>query len=165
MDNSTEENPRKNLPKIKIFQKLKQCVVTIGLDLNPEMRHHPFNAKILITFLALTVTCIGTLLYIFLEANTYLEFAQSIYMCSSSLLVSFSVMVIVLHVSELIGIIDDCECFINTSELKNEQISKPKAICFSVLFHGIFQHHKQSSIKQMDWWKLCAKFYFLPLEK
>lgn len=115
MENSEEEHPRNKLPKIKIFQKLKKYVASIGIDLNPAMRLHPFNAKILITFLGLAVACIGTLLYIILEAKTYLEFAQCIYLCSSSLLVSLSFIIIISNLRGVIDIIDDLECVVNTS--------------------------------------------------
>lgn len=115
MENSTGESS-KSVHQIKIFQTIKKNLSTIGIGPNSAKQLRPFNAKIFVNLSAVGIGFIGTLMYIIIEARTFLEFAQSIYMCSTFVLVACILMTLIFNLSELFETIDNCESLVNTSK-------------------------------------------------
>lgn len=106
----TMENSQSSSPKLKLFQTLQKNLSSIGI-----VRRHPFNARIALILLILGVGIIFESVYIFHEAQTYLDYTQSICMFSGVILVTFNLLIMALYLTELFEIIDHCECISNTS--------------------------------------------------
>lgn len=105
--------------EIKMFRSVQKNFGTIGIGPNRAMQSHPFDAKILIHSMALSLGFIGTLMYTVIDAKTFLEFTQSIYVSSSIFFGAVIFVVLILNASELFELINDCECLISTSKLTN----------------------------------------------
>lgn len=116
MENIKEENPKPKLPGIKIFQAIQKNFSAIGIAPNSVKQLRPFNVKILINLLTLCVAFIGMLLYIVIEANTFLQFTQSVYMCSTFVIVACAFLVLIFKLNELSKAITDSELIANTSK-------------------------------------------------
>lgn len=114
MENSTEKNSQ---PKLKVFQALQVNLTILGIE--PELAKQSFNARILISLSALGLGIIGTLIYIFIEAETFFEFMLSLYMCSACVDLILMLLILILNSSEMYKHTNDFECFFNTSKCEN----------------------------------------------
>lgn len=140
MQNTREENPQSKLPKMKIFQTIHKNLSIIGIGPDSAQQLRQFNAKILINLSTLCVGFNGVLVYIIIEAKTFLEFTQSIYLCTTYAIVTFVFIVLIFKLNELFKAINDCECLANTSKWgEKKQISRVERF-FSMFFLPTFQN-------------------------
>lgn len=122
MEESNEENPPPNLPKIKIFQKIQKNLYKIGIDSNSATQLNPFNAKNLMGLLSLGLGIIGSIMYIIIEAKTFIEFTESIFECTAFIQIILNLMIMIFYLSELFKAINNCECLANTSKSEKGQM-------------------------------------------
>lgn len=115
MENSKEETSHPKLPRLKIFLAIHKNLASLGIAPMNSTTRFP-NAKISIDLLTLGLSTICASMYILIEAKTFLEFTQSIYLFSGTILVALIFLVVLFNLSEMFEIIDDCECLVNTSE-------------------------------------------------
>lgn len=115
MANSAARNSHEKLPKIKIFLTIQKNLSTIGI-----IEKHPINANIFLNLLTLGAATIFELFYIFLEAKTFFQYVQSIYMCSTYIIISLCLMILILNLNLSFEMINGCECIANTSK-RNEK--------------------------------------------
>lgn len=117
------ENFKKSqLPKIKILQLVQKNLASLGIYLNSANKVQQLNGKILIDFLMLTTAISWALTYAFIDAETFTEYNQSIYVCTSFVLITSVLAITVVNSTKLYKIINNCECLINIRECVTEKI-------------------------------------------
>lgn len=116
MENLNSENSQSELPKMKILQTLQKYFSANGIEPNSAEQLRSFNAKILMGFLVLGYGIVSVLIYVFSEAKTFLEIAQSIFTCSTLILMTFYLMTMVFHMREFFEMFISCGCLVNTSK-------------------------------------------------
>lgn len=122
MENFNEENlQQSNLPKIKIFQTIQKNLSVAGIDPSSAMHSHPsvLNVRILMNLFALIVTVIFSVIYITIEADTFLGLAQAICVCSVNIFAVLVLVTVFFNMKEFYKSINDCECLVNTSKYKS----------------------------------------------
>lgn len=132
------ENLKPKLSKMKVFQLTQANFASAGIFANSTIKSQRFNMEIVKSFLIIgsSITC--SLMYAFLEANTFAEYTQSIYSGSLAALIFFALVIIIFNVKKLFRLIKTCENIVNMSELniKNCFFSSPS--CNLNLF--VLQH-------------------------
>lgn len=110
------ENSHSKLRKLKIFRVIQKNLSAVGIDSNSGNQFRRFNEKNIMGLLKLSICIAGSLMYIFNEAKTFLEYTQSIYMCSTFIIVTLILIVLIFNLNELSKNIQDCERIANTSK-------------------------------------------------
>lgn len=117
MENSTEENQNTKLPsKMKVFHLTRKKFATLDVTPDLSLQSYPINGKITLIFLLLSSFFICNLVFAFLEAKTFTEYTQSIYMGSLAVLIIFCLAIIVFNMEKLFEVINDVENIVNASE-------------------------------------------------
>lgn len=116
MENSEQQNPQKTLQKLLVFQTTQKYYALIGIRPKLVTQSHRFNKNILMSFLILGSAVISMVVYVFNDAQTLSEYAQSIYMGSFGVLLIFSLTIVILEVEKFFKYIKHCESVVNTSE-------------------------------------------------
>lgn len=164
MENSKEKKSQLPLPKIKILQIVQKNLTFIGIGPDSAMHLQSYIGKILIGLLLIGSGIFDLLIYIFTVAETFAEYTQSIYVCSVFILIALSLVITIFNLNNLYKTINDCECLINTSELKlNVHFKKPKEQHKIFYFLQIIQNRKQFLAKPINMWKNSVKFCCLSL--
>lgn len=114
MENSNKES--RTTTNMKILQLVQKNFATLGVSPNLSLQPYPFNTKIIIGFVTLSLSLSCNLVFAISEAKTFTEQTQSIYMVSLTVLIMFALTIIILKVNKLFCLIDDCENLVNTSE-------------------------------------------------
>lgn len=122
MDKSEQQNPQSQPPKIKILQIVQKNLANLGVDLSSANRIEFFNGEIAIDFLILAIAIIWILLYIFNDAETFTEYTQSIFICSTFILMILALTITIFNSTKLNQIINDCECLINILSIRTNRI-------------------------------------------
>lgn len=100
--------------KLKIYQVIQKNFATLGICPNLTMQPYPINGKIFIGFQILISGIYFLLMYIFNDAQTFIEYTQTIYICSCATLMSIAFIIILINVEKLFNLINNCEKVINT---------------------------------------------------
>lgn len=104
------------LPKIKIFQTVREYFAIIGINRVLVDQPYPFNRRIFLGFLMFGLAITSLFTFIISQAKTFWEFAQSIYTCSAVILGICCLFILVFRVHILFKFIASFENVINTSE-------------------------------------------------
>lgn len=104
------------LPKLKVFQLIQKNFASVGIVSNLAIQPYPMNKKIAYDFLILVLAFFCNFTYAFCEAKTFIEYIQSIFMISITIIVNFSLLTLIFNVEKLFGIINGCENIVNTSQ-------------------------------------------------
>lgn len=99
---------------MKIFQAIQENFAVAGIHPKLASQSYPLNGRIFIGFLLIILSLTSMLMYIFNDAQTIPEYAQSIYMCSIGIIVFNAVLIILFNVKKLFNLIDCCEDLANT---------------------------------------------------
>ena len=118
MENSDYINQNLKYPKMKAFRLTQKNFALAGISPNLLTQSYPLNGKILMGFLTLGLAIISLLMYVFNDANTFIEYTQSIYMCSLATLIVFAVMILILKRVTLYEFINGMDETINISPWK-----------------------------------------------
>lgn len=105
---------------MEIFHATKQYFALMGITESLTSQTYPINRKILMSFLVFFFLFISTLTYIIYEANTFLEYVQSIYFCSASIMALVDLVFIVCRVNVLFKSIESLQNVTKTSEFAIE---------------------------------------------
>lgn len=141
MENSEQGNSQTKLPKMKICQTVQQNLSTIGISPNSDFS--AFNVKISIGLLLLGSCTVSMLIYIFYEAKTFFQYTQSIYVCSVFILTILTLIIMVLHSSKMLQIIDGWESLANTSKYNTSK--KPNYVTIPNSQGILFSEFKYSA--------------------
>lgn len=112
MENFNQENPQPKLPKIEAFKAIQKQLAIVGFG--PKTTP-PFDGRILRGFLALSTAVIALCVYIFNDAETFLECMQSIYIASDLFLIVFALIILIIQKDEVFEFIKRCESVLNAS--------------------------------------------------
>lgn len=120
MKNSKQKNQTTKSPsKIKIFQCVQKNFATAGVGPVLSLQPYPLNLKIKFGFLLGIFYIICDLVFLFVEAKTFTEYMQSIYMGFCPTLSIFGLVVIISKAKKLFQVINDCENLVNASKYEN----------------------------------------------
>lgn len=126
-----ENFEQSQLPKVKILQSVQKNLACLGIYFSSTNKMQKFNGKVLTDFLMLTTAIGWTLMYIFINAETFTEYNQSIYICTSFVLITSVLAITSLNSTKLYIIINHCEYLINVRKWQTRQIAQK--IVFSCL--------------------------------
>lgn len=102
--------------KIKVFQEIKKNFGTFGLSPSLVSQACPLNEKILLNFLIHIFAAFTTFEFVLHGAQNFVEYTQSIYMFSLSMLIIETMANMVFKVEELFDLMSGAESIVNTSE-------------------------------------------------
>lgn len=111
-----QNNSKPQLPYIKIFQLSQKYFAAAGIGPELAAQAYPLNGTILLGFVILGSAFVCLLVYIFVEAEKFSEYTQSIYLCSLVALINVILLVIIFNVDNFFHTIIDHEEIVNTSE-------------------------------------------------
>lgn len=112
----TKSKPKPKIQKIKFFELIQKNFAAIGIDPNLIDQSHPFNEKISLSFLIITLSLTCNLMYTICEAKTFAEYTKSIFMCSITAIIFVDSVILLLNVTQLFNLIEGLENFANTRE-------------------------------------------------
>lgn len=102
---------------MRIFQILRQKFAILGICPNESEQASDKRIKRLIGFLAFGISCISHCVFLFSMANTFEEYANSIYMTTITISLSAVYLIVVCKTKNLFHFIEGCEQTINKSKL------------------------------------------------
>lgn len=106
-----------NLPqRIKIFQEVRKKFANVGIYQDLALQAYPFNGKILIGFLIVSLVTLSSFKFIFHGAKSFIEYTQCSYTCSLCVLIFFILITLVFEVDSLFRLMNGFENLVNTSE-------------------------------------------------
>lgn len=115
-----ENHVKSQLPHLKIFKLTQKYFAAAGIVPQLATQAYPLNGRTVLGFLIIGSTFVCHFVYIFVEAEKFSEYAQSIYLCSLVALINVVLLVIICNVENLFLTIIDHEAIVNTSEWKRQ---------------------------------------------
>lgn len=118
MENRPIENPQTKLPQLMILKTIREKLALIGITPKLLAQSFPFDWNMLLTFLQISagVSFIG--MYIFLCAESFNDYTQSVFVGAGGSLVFFILLVFVLKVGKLFELINRLNEIANTCKFK-----------------------------------------------
>lgn len=110
------------LSKTKVLQLVQKNFATAGIVANVATQTYPLNTRIWLGFLTLGMGIIFNFKYTFYEARTFIEYTQSIFMSSLTIIVSFALLNLVVKVRKLFEFINHCDDAGVFGQLSNGQL-------------------------------------------
>lgn len=117
MENSNGDIPRPQLngPKQKLFQLIRENLISIGIHPNLATQPYPFNKRILLRFLVLGSFIISPSTYAFHVAETFFEYTESSYMITFQIVITSTFAITILKEKTLFEAIVDLENLLDSS--------------------------------------------------
>lgn len=110
------------MAKIKIFHLIRKNFATAGISPELVSQTFPINWKIFMGFSSLMVGIYAVCVYIFNDAKTFVEYTQSIYICSMAILIFAALTITLLNVKKLFNFIEFYDRIAKTGEIDWNQI-------------------------------------------
>lgn len=168
MENSRPESRTTNSPpKMEVLHWVQKNFATVGITPNLSHQPHPFSAKIAVGFVILSAYFVCNLMFTFFEANTLMEYSQSIYMGSLAILIILALFIIIFNVEKLFNLIDDSGNLVNASESARDSIrvSKYLSFCITYILVSKWSASKATLIETVQFeQKLSGIFGFVTLK-
>lgn len=142
------------MPKMKLFQSTQSDFVYLGIGPYDPKQKNQFNGLIFL-YTLLSIMCFtqtGT--FLVLEANTFEEYTEGIYLLSASILSVMAVTSIALKLQTLFNVIERCESFFESSKWKHlywfekRNVWKEITFCMNVNFLTKFYRNEISGFKR-----------------
>lgn len=114
MENSKQSKFQSQKPKP--FEIIQKNLATIGITPSLADQSYPFNWTILCGILILSLNIFFLSMFIIYDAETFVEFTQSVYMTTLSTLINLCLLVLILKVKNLFKLIDGCDDLVSTSK-------------------------------------------------
>lgn len=115
MENS-ERRPK--CTQMKCLQNTQKYFAALGIGPDLATQPHPINLKLFIGGIILAITYILVVIYVFSEAETFVEYTRSIYICAFFNVIISVLLTIILNVKTLYELIDIMDAIINTGKWK-----------------------------------------------
>lgn len=109
--------------KMKIFQLIQKTFEASGIRRAQAHKKHPFNKKNSTIYLFLIQFTISVHLFLIFQAETFREYADSFFMCMSTIFVFVCFMVTLWKQKNIFDLIDDFEDIIERRRMKIFSIS------------------------------------------
>lgn len=103
------------LPKLKVLQLVQKNFASIGIVPSLMFQTCPLNSKVLLGFLMLGLALICHSMFTFIEAKTFAEYNQSIFISSITAIIISALLIVILNVEKLFALLNGCESIVNTS--------------------------------------------------
>lgn len=95
--------------KTKVLQLVQKNFAVLGIVPNLTTQPLPFNRRVELGFLILCLAIICHIKYTFYEASIFMEYTQSIFMSSLTLIVNFALFNLIVKVKKLFEFINDAD--------------------------------------------------------
>lgn len=105
-------NRRNNLfllRKMKIFTSNQNHLATLGITRDQAIQCQPFNARIFLSFLILSLPVISHGGYLFCVANSSKEYTESVYMTTAFICIATDFLVFTWNAKDFFDFVDGCE--------------------------------------------------------
>lgn len=89
----------------QIFYTIQKNFEILGISANQSLQKCPLNERILLGFVLLAMCLFSFLLYVFNEANSFMEYTQSVYLTGAVVLISFTNVIVVIQMKKLFDFI------------------------------------------------------------
>lgn len=113
---SFTEMEKSELPKLRVLQSIQKNFAMLGIVPALVTQTFPLNEKVFLDFSILSSAIICNFTYTFSEANTFVEYTQSIFMSTLAALINFALLILILNIEKLFGIFNGFEDIANTSQ-------------------------------------------------
>lgn len=121
MKNSKHKKTKAHSSKRRVFDNLLRHIRVLGITSSLPMQAYPLNRRILLGFFILGFCISGILLFIIYDAQTFIEYIQSIYFCSMAIFIAVTFLFIILDIEKLFKLISGYDSLVHTSELAKKQ--------------------------------------------
>lgn len=111
-----EKSKRQPLPKLKAFESIQFHLATVGITPCLANQSYPINGSISYGFLLLGSCIYFSFKFLIYDAETYIEYTQSVFAGSLATLILLALIIIILKVQKLFEFIHSCENSFNTRE-------------------------------------------------
>lgn len=106
---------------MKVLQLVQRNLAKLGLDVHQSTaQKYPFNGIIVKCLFIMGVALMSSFVYIFREANTFQEYAFSVNVFFTTIMVAVIYLIFIWKSHTLGRLIDSLEAYINKSELNFE---------------------------------------------
>lgn len=116
MENSNQANPKQKFLKLKSFVTVQKNFSKMGFTPELVQQPYPFNWKILMHLLLLTVCVNGIGIYVYNDANSFIEYTQSALAASGAFLVIFLMILLIFKVNKLFQFFSRSDFMLNSSK-------------------------------------------------
>ena len=116
MDNSNRTKLDSSMPKLMIFKLIQKNFKVVGIESSLVEQKYPFNRKILVGFLMVSISFLWNVMSTLYEAKTFVEYTQLIYMCSLAALIILALAIVLFNVVKMFSLIDKGEYLTNLCE-------------------------------------------------
>lgn len=96
---------------MELFQFTQNTFETVGID----STQNPFNRKVLIIFSVCCISIISACIFLFHEANNFMEYSNSIYITTAYLLVTVCYTLLITKMEDTFDLIDNFESTVDES--------------------------------------------------
>lgn len=122
--NHNEENVYEDqLPRIKVMQTVLKNFTKIGICPELVTQRYPINGRILWMVVVGIVTHILNGFYFLFDAETFLDYTQSIYACAVGILLSNVFVTLLANIETLYRALHDYELLVNTRKMDSKFIN------------------------------------------
>lgn len=131
--NAQQKSSKAQLPMVKVLQLVQKNFATAGIV--PQLASQPYllNRRVKLGFLTLGLAVSCNFTYTFSEANAFIEYTQSIFMSSLTIIVSFALFSMVIKVNELFKFINDLD---DTGSFGERNSNHTCSICYFSVFQN-----------------------------
>lgn len=101
---------------MRLFQIIKRDLVILGVDSNQSTNKYVYNGNIFLCCFLCASCIILTGVFVFCEANSFIEFTESIYLLSSAIMITAAATFACFKFKVLFDYIETLENTVNSSE-------------------------------------------------
>ena len=112
MENSNQTKSESSMAKLKIFKLIQENFKVVGFESSSVEQNYPFNRKIFMGFLTVSISFLWNLMTMLYEANTFVEYTQCIHMCSVSALIIFNIFLHFITIVFMWSLVTICGAFL-----------------------------------------------------
>lgn len=117
-DSQPESDQQSDFPIMRSFKTVRKNFAWLGICPELVQQSYPFNLRVImaLTVIAAGVSFVG--LYVYNDAETFIDYTQSVFVAAAGSLVLFLQLILVFKVEKLFEFIDRCDAMLNQSKCK-----------------------------------------------
>lgn len=110
------ENPQSDFPKMKAFKTVQKNFSLLGICPDLVNQSYPLNCKVITALLVIITGVSFVVTYVCNDAETFIDYTQSVFVAAAGSLVLFLLLILILKVKKLFEFISRCDLMLNTSK-------------------------------------------------
>lgn len=116
MEDSKQENQEPKLPQLEVFKTTLKKLAMMGITSALVQQPYPFDRKMLMPLLSLTIGVSFVSVYIVNYANTFVDYTRAFFMWAAAWLVIFLLIILIFKVKKLFEFVNRSGIIANASE-------------------------------------------------